>query len=103
MRHDQNVTGMAAVFVDHDLFADDAGLAGGDKRQGDRIDAVFYGEDTVAEALGGIIWKYGNRTLHDDRAFIHRHSHEMRGGAVNANARGDGAFMGLQTLEGGQD
>ena len=83
-------------------FAVDAQIAGGEVGHGLRQQLVFDFQHACGQSIGGVGIVYGYSALGDDGAAIELGSNEVHGAAREAAAFVDGALVGVQAGEGGQ-
>ena len=64
---------------------------------------MFDGKDAGSNVVGCVAVKYRDDALRDNRTAVQLGGHEVDGTAGNAAAGFEGAFVGVQTGEGGKD
>ena len=83
-------------------FTVDAQIAGGEVGHGLRQQLMFDFQHTRGQGVGGVGIVYGHGALGDDGAAIELGGNEVHGAAREAAAFVDGALVGVQAGEGGQ-
>ena len=73
-----------------------AGGAGGDQRQGVRVELVLDRKDAVSKSVGGIAIHHRDGALGDDGAGIHLGHHEMDRAAGEPDAVGQRPGVGME-------
>ncbi len=83
-------------------FTVDAQITGGEVGHGLRQQLMFDFQHTRGQGIGGVEIVYGHGALGDDGAAIELGGNEVYGAAREAAAFVDGALVGVQAGEGGQ-
>ena len=71
----------------------------GDQPDGERIDAVLFGQHPGGEAFGVVVRMHRHDRLDDDRAVVHRRPDEVDGAAGEARAVGDHPLVHVQAAK----